>query len=647
MIAVDPPARTMALFPDQRRPSTPVIAEPRFSALIPVIMRSLLVMAAVLGLEAAAARADPPMPGALPDPAGVAEAYFAARRWLDGSGEAVPTPPDVRAAAVVLRLNGRLAGLGKDDGAGPAEGIVDRALRAALADAAEKARVKAVAGGAPPGGIGPLLTLELELAGAREPLVGRTFEELSASYEPAEFGLQLVDGPRVAYEPASHLLARRMAFPPSLAVLAMLKSVDLPPRDLPDLQALGGATALYASRGIRLAQLTPGAAPFTPARVLPAAGMSPASRPAAADACAALVARLAAQLDEPPAAEDVPAEAAARLARTGLRGDYVITSDRYEPFVARPADQAMVAWALARAAAVASWPVPLRESAARAAGRILDALAAVDAAETPPQDDAVAVAGTTLAMEELGAPADRWPAMREELRKSLASRLEPAALASVAPAARALLLDAAAARDAGGAPAIDRARLRAELRRLLEDTRAAELPTVAPFAFDALRRLDGDAWPVAITGVQEALDAARTVLIATQVRPVDPGRPASLADTAGAFPMTGSSTGRVGAQSARAQVFVAMLAGLPGPRTPARDDEDRASLGWASRFLLQLQAPARVSYCAPAADRAVGGILASPSDAAQPVAAQAMAILALAETERALARMDAVTAEGH
>lgn len=610
-------------------------------------MRSLRLAAAILGLHAVATlHAGPPAPGALPDPGGVADAYFAARRWLDGAGEPPPTPPDVRSAAVVLRLHGRVAGLGKDDGSGPAEGIVDRALRAALADATEKARVRAVEGEAPPGGIGPLLTLELELAGTREPLVGRTFEELAKAYEPGECGLQLVDGTRTAYEPASHLLARRMSFPPSLAVLAMLKSIDLPPRDLPDLQALGGATALYASRGIRLAQLQPGGAPFTPARVLPAAAMAPASRPDAATACSSLVARLSAQLDAPSATDGVPAEAAAQFARTGLRGDYALLSDRYEPFVARPADQAMVAWALARASTVASWPIPLRESAARTAGRILDALAEVDAAEESPQEDPVAVAGATLAIHDLRAPADRWPALRATLSKSLAARLEPAALASAAPAARALLLDAAAAHDAGGSPVIDRAGLRESVLRVLEETRAAELPVIAPFAFDALRRLDGDSWPTAIAARRDAIEAARTVLLATQARPVAPDRPASLADAAGAFPMTGSSTGRIGAQSARAQVFVAMLAGLPGTRSAARDDEDRASLGWAGRFLLQLQAPPGVSYCAPAADRAVGGILASPADASQPVAAQAMAVLALAESELAFARMDAPLAGG-
>ena len=598
-------------------------------------MRSFAVGTAVLGLAGAA---DPP--AALPEAGGVAEAYFAARRRLDGAAEPVPAPPDARAAAVVLRLHGRIAGMGKDDGSGPADGIVERALQAALADAKEKSRVKAAAEG-DADRIGALLTLELEVAGTREPLVGRTFDEIAHAFDPAECGLQMTDGRRTAYEPASHLLARRSAYPPSLAVLAMLGALELPARDLPELQALGGATAVYASRGIRLVQVRPDAAPFMPARLLPAGAMEPASRGRAAEACAAIVARLAAQLEIAPAGEGLPADAAAQVARTGLRGDYALQSDRYEPFAGTPSDQAMAAWALARAATVATWPEDVRALASATAGRVLDALADVDPSEAAPQGDAVATAGGLLAMADLAEAADRRPAFRTALAASLKDRLSPASLAAASPGVRVLLLDAAAAVDAAGSPAMDRAQLVDALQALLDGTRPAELPSVAPFAFDAFRRLDGAAWHARLERHRDALDAARTVLLATQVRPVAPDRPASLADTPGAFPVTGSATGRIGAQSARPQVFVAMLAGLPGTRSAARDDEDLAALGWGSRFLLQLQAPASIAYCAPAADRAVGGILASPVDATQPVSAQAMAILALAESERALERLAA------
>jgi hypothetical protein len=84
---------------------------------------------------------------------------------------------------------------------------------------------------------------------------------------------------------------------------------------------------------------------------------------------------------------------------------------------------------------------------------------------------------------------------------------------------------------------------------------------------------------------------------------------------------------------------MAMVAGLPATRSPARDAEDSDTLALAIRFVQQLQAPAAIAYCAPAPERARGGVLASPADASQPAAAQAFAILALTESERALARL--------
>lgn len=581
--------------------------------------------------------------GALPDPAGAVATYFAAREWLDagGTGAAVATPADVRSAAVVLRLRGRIVGLGKDAGDGTPAGIVDRALRMALDDARSR---RASQPGAPvdASAIGSLVTLELELAGAREPLIGRTFEEVARSIEPGECGLQLVDGKRTAYEPASHLLARRMASPVSRAVLAMVTELGLPPRELPELQELGGGTAIYASHAIRLSQRTPGGSPVTLARTLPAAPNEPAARAENAALCRAIVARLAAQLATPAAAEGIPADAAAQMARTGLRGDYVIPADRYEPFAAGPVEQALSAWALARAAATGSWPDDLRKDARSASQAVVRALADVDPSERAPAAEPAAVAYATLALSDLGdgVPADLATFARS-MHETLGTLAAPAALASVRPHVRAAVLDAAAARDAAGAPTIARERLDAEIDAAWKDTPAAELPFVAPFLFDAERRLHGDAWPQRVAAHRAAIEAARTVLLATQVRPIAPDRPASLLDMPGAYPMAGSAAGRISAQSTRAQVFVAMLAGLPGTRGAARDDEDRATLGWATRFVRQLTAPEAVDAVAPGPERARGGVLASPADLAQPLAAQAVAILALSETERAHGRLDA------
>lgn len=597
-----------------------------------------LAPAAVSAAWTAPGAAQSAPPSALPDPAGAVATYFAARAWLDAGGATAPvaTPPDVKGAAVVLRIRGRIVGLGKDAGDGPAGGIVERALRMALDDARSRRATLPDAAA-----VGTAVTLELELAGAREPLIGRTFEEVARSIEPGECGLQLVDGKRTAYEPASHLLARRMASPVSRAVLAMVTELGLPPRELPELQELGGGTAIYASHAIRLAQRSPTAPPVTLARTLPAAPNEPASRAENATLCRAIAGRLAAQLELAPAAEGVPADASAQMARTGLRGDYAIPADRYEPFAAGPVEQALSAWSLARAAATDTWPDDLRRLARDTSGKVLSALAEVDPSERAPTAEPAAVAYATLALADLGASAPTGTAaFARSIHEALARLTEPAALASVRPHVRAAVLDAAAAREAAGAAALPRERLDAEIESAWRDTPPAEVPFVAPFLFDAERRLHGDAWPRRLEAHRAAIEAARTVLLATQVRPIAPDRPASLLDMPGAYPMAGSAAGRISAQSTRAQVFVAMLAGLPGTRAAARDDEDRATLGWATRFVRQLTAPEAVDAVAPGAERARGGVLASPADLAQPLAAQAVTLLALSETERALARLD-------
>lgn len=611
---------------------------------IAVIMRAFILCGLVLGRVACAGAPAAAPAGALPDAEGAIAAYFAARSWLDGNGAgaAPATPPDVRSAAVVLRLRGRLAGFGKDAGTEGAPGAVARALAAALDDArTRRSEERAAAGEA---GLGPLLSLELELAGPREPMIGRTFDEVARAMEPGEFGLQLVDGTRTAYEPASHLLARRMASPVSRAILSMVTDLGLPPRDLAELRELGGSTAIYAVPSLRLAQRDPAAPPFTLARGLPFAPGGAPLRQAAREACGRVAMRLAEQLRPVAAAEGLPPDAAAQIRRTGLRGDYVIPADRFEPFAAGPFEQSLTAWALARAASTASWPAPLRTQAHEAAAAILAALADVDPSEREPTADPSAVAFALLAIAELPAsPADGPAAVPEPfvraLDGALARLLQPAALATLRPPVRAAVLDAAAARASAGTATLDATALRTALDAAWEETPVAELPLVAPVLLDAERRAGGADAPARIDARRARLEAARTVLVGTQVPDAQPGRSPSVDDAAGAFPLSGSTAGRVSAQSARAHAFVAMLAGMPGTRSPTRDAEDIEAMVRGTRFIAQLVAPADVAYCAPTPARAVGGVLASPADLSQPVVAQAIALLALVETERAAARL--------
>lgn len=631
----------------------------------PSIMRSLIAGALFTGLVAAGARAataaeSPPVP----DAGGAVEAFFAARAWLDGSGTAsapVATPPDVRSAAVVLRLRGRIVGKGEDagdgrapDGAAPAPadatangGPLDRALRRALADVRTRSATSVAGIDARPDA--RALTLELELAGERQALIGRTFAEIARTIEPAECGLQITDGERTAYAPAADLLARRMAAPPSRAILAMVGELGLPARDLPDLQSLGGATAVYGSWGVRLAQRTPDGAPVALARVLPPVAMAPATRAEARAVAEAVVARIERLLTPPALPEGVPPEAAETFRRTGLRGTYLVPANLHEPIVAGAAEQAFVAWGLARVARTESWDASLRTRAQAAADRVLSALGEVDASESDPADDVAATAFASLAIADLAAPraaGDAAPgagathdALRARLRAALARIAAPAALASLRAADRAVVLAAAATMAGDAEPPMDAAHLASAIDAEWNATNAAQTVANAPFLMEAERRLAGvGAARARPSSANDALDAAHAVLLGTQLRP-DASRPASLADEVGAFPVAGAASGRVSSQSLRPQVLVAMLATDPAMDAGVRASS-REALGWANRFVRQLCAGPEIAVCAPAPEAAVGGILASPADASMPVGAQAMALWALAESETALATLE-------
>ncbi len=262
------------------------------------------------------------------------------------------------------------------------------------------------------------------------------------------------------------------------------------------------------------------------------------------------------------------------------------------------------------------------------------------------------------------------------------------------PHVRAALLAAAAFGEGDATPLMPRAELLAALDEAWSATAAAQLVNSGPLLCLAEVRLARAAHDASDTGTREsaasaipdrlaahrpALDAARSVLVATQQGALPADAPASLADGIGAYVLTGSAAGRASSQSTRAQVLVALLAGrsaagsnaAPDPtrdptRDPnsgaaagapalapagqdspvatARDQQDRRSLRMATRFLAQLTADASIATIAPRPERALGGVLASPSDASQPLAAQAMAIWALAETERAEARLEAMHA---
>jgi hypothetical protein len=324
-----------------------------------------------------------------------------------------------------------------------------------------------------------------------------------------------------------------------------------------------------------------------------------------------------------------------------------VPANLHEPIVAGAAEQAFVAWGLARIARTGSWDAALRDRARAAADRLLAALGEVDASESDPADDVAATAFASLAIADLAdvagrtSPSTAHDALRARLRPALARIAAPAALASLRAADRAVVLAAAATMVREAEPPMAAGLLASAVEAEWNATNAAQTVANAPFLIEAERRLAaaGHARPRP-AGANDALDAAHAVLLGTQLRP-DASRPASLADEVGAFPVAGSTGGRVSSQSLRPQVLVAMLATDPAMDAAIRASS-REALGWANRFVRQLCAGPEIAVCAPAPEAAVGGILASPADASMPVGAQAMALWALAESETALAALESV-----
>jgi hypothetical protein len=605
-----------------------------------------LVLLAVLA-PAHAAIAAPPSADA------AAAAFLRARAWLDAGQvpAAAPDPDGVAAAAAILRLNGRILGTGKALAADPAvgrapgapgtpakptaRGTVARAVAAALDAATAEVPVKAQ------DGLGARLTLELEVASAPEPLIGRTFIEVAKAFEPAEAGLAMRHGDRWSYQPAATMIARRLAATPSGPILAMVGDLQLPPRDLADLQD-AGSTAVYAVRGLRLAQAAPDATPFVVARTLPVRSGGELSRADAASLAGAIVARLADQLKLPAPGEGVTPEMLAALARVGLRGDYSVAGDAYDPAYAGAADQALCAWALARAAGTEGWPESLRSQARATSCAVLRALADVDQGEDDPAKDHAAAALALLALDALRTGDGACDtALETRAATAVTQALAPAQLAVERPHVAAALVAAAAVRERAGTPLVPRAALEQALAAQWDRTSPAQLVGNGAFLLLAERALAADeaALAVCLAPRRATIDATLKVLLGTQQRPLAAEAPATLADGVGAFPVTGVPAGRASSQSARAQLFVALAAAMPGV-DPARTAGAAQALRAGSRFLAQLTASSEIGAFAPQPASAQGGVLASAVELTQPLAAQAMAIWALAESDRAQAVLD-------
>ncbi len=656
----NPPRYDLMVFPTSAMSSSTEVF-PAVSLKIPRSHRNTCVGLCFIGLtflgaaapvpaasasQAIVSQTDPTR-SAAPDITTAVQAFSQVRGWLDA--EKVPSsaeatdPPSVQGAGVVLRLRGRVVGMGRAIAGQTAQtksSVLASAAEQAVASAKQDAAVKAIG----PGGLARL-TLELEVAGEPQPLIGGTFEQVLAPLHPAAQGLALRSGESWAYLPASIVLARGMAAPLSRSLLALMTELRLPPRDLPDLRA-AGSTAVYSVPAVRLCQAQADSSPRALLRLNPVLASEPLTTTQANELAEQIADRLSRQLvavTNPDSTPENPSNAGAAAfakLKLGLPGAYDPLADESREVTAPPADQALCAYALARAARDTEWPADERAKARRSAVRILQDLAVVEEGEFDPIRSANAAAVALLALEALrtenaAAPADK-PDVPTQFEERLRNQVT-AALTRSDPhsaAARPLSIAAAAARQRSGRALVPLAELEGALGDAWSRVDQNSLMTSAPWLLTAERELrlaDPSSIPASelrIAPHRKLLETALAAMIGTQV--VAQTDSSSPPDIWGAYPMLEGKVQRTTAQSTRAMHMVALLREFVSTTNSSRSAADQ-SLMSSARFLAQLQAGPAMEYAMRTPDRANGGIMTAPYDPQILPVAQGMALLALVE----------------
>jgi len=602
-----------------------------------------------------------------PSLSGAIEAWSTARRWLDGYSlprehepEAAVVIPGAFGLSVVVRADGAVLGRGESV---PVDGL---SLRRAMAQAmgeAWGAGVRSLAEALGERSIGPRLTLELEVVAPPEPLLGRSFAEAAERIRPGLDGLAVRRGDRWAVSFVGRQLASNSARNPSATFAALAGQLNLPAADLAELRRTDDV-ALYRVEGVRLVQLVPGGTPMPLVRNDEFVAESSATPESVARLAAAVAHRLVRTVprERPDRAAEVrPSVASEALskARRLLRGDYHPAADEYRPIIAPAADQALGAFALLRLAA-SSVPAAVPEApglAAECRGTAINVLEELAANAVPalrqedaePLSDPRVAAAVVLAVLSIQ-PAERTPWLRELLTLAISTvrdqpRDSPAAQASPRGPSPAHLvaLEAAAlsAAHRDDPAAVSPEEAAAAVDRAWRSVPAEQAVTLLPWIVWA----EQDLVAAGQVRQKEPLLAVRDLLSQAQdLSEVTATSTGGLVapDLRGGIRLTGSGghpTASPTAQSLRPIAGMAsMLAdkGLtPDVVVEPLSDRQRA----AARFLIQLAVRAPMDRLYRRPDAVSGGIRSSAWDSDQPVAAQAMAILAALETLKAFERV--------
>ena len=610
----------------------------------------------------------------LPDEADVFAASATVRKWID----ALETPKmnddasrlPLRGAmgvCIVLRRSGRMLGVGIDTAgddlmlrraAGRAvnEVFSDPALSSLTARIRQQSMENpesALTVDALRADLGRTLTIELEVAGAVMPLVGRSLEQLAQKIEPGLHGLAVRHDQTLELMFPAHLRVSNSGGDPTRLLLSASLKAGVPLDDLTELQGRNDL-ALYRFETLTLAQTAFDQPFFKTFRGDTIVAPQSVNRTSVAHVARGLARHLVASLwPDPPVIPAVEGDATAAQPTApsreplGIMGEYNIAADQYRPLIAPPLEQALAAIALARYAEFAQTAGdPAHEDVAAiasdAAQRILQDLALVAHGEADPRASLSACAGIVYAISE------QPNAARDEtvglLFADAAARVigsfDPASgfvdrasdeerARNVGPHAQAMLAGAMArllSMQIVGAPAVDAAVVRQAIDAAWASTPQPQHVNLLPWIGWA----EAD-FAAATNEPLAHVDELRLMIqllersrIGSESMPADQFAP----DLLGGFALVSedqSSPPTATAQSVRAAAWLCSV-GADLIEQDKSADFLKSQLQ-TMRFLTQLVVRESCLSSVPNPVRAVGGIRAAAWNSTQPVPAQALALL--------------------
>lgn len=560
-------------------------------------------------------------------------AWLAADRWVrdgqvppSGSENAEIPLQGVEAISMALRLDGRIVASGDAEGLDAdatrrATGRLLAELSAALASRWPDEMHDAVRRQA---------LLEIDLAGAPEPLLGATFGAAAASIDPGLDTLAVRRGDRWARAFPGRLLSSGLAGDPAATLARLATETGLPRgADLRELLRLD-SVGLYRMPTTRLVQPRPGAMPEIAIRYDSATPSGPIGQGEIRRLASDLLGHLGRCLhpDRP-----VPSSSGeAPPSGLGLRGDLDPIAGRHEPFAAPPLAQAV---ALLAATRLAEADADLAPAAVDLAERLMDDLGVVDPIEANPLDSPEALAAVAIAATLRPSLADRSPdteAFVAAAVDAVEAATRPETFDTLSPGRRAILAAAAATLAAAGDAAADPADRLDDAGRLLQRAWSTCDPTarvgLLPWFVWAASRLPDSG------GLGEPLEAFRDRLGELQLESI----PIVAEDLVGGFDLEQGPRPRADARSVLPGLGLAMML-ADGDLTPrSADPKDLetlrdaiASQRRALGFLRRSTATAASATRLPRAEHAPGGVRDAPWDPRQSTMVQAIALWWLAE----------------